>query len=102
MLGVKRDRQLAVPPGQRVPIAAAHHVHGDAREAGDRVEERKPLGVGYGELGRGGERDERAVVIEEQGFIPSRSEVTSSTSAARYSETSAEVSNDRCSSWTGV
>ncbi len=66
MLGVEADRQGAEPALQRLAGAAADHVDLGERPGRELLQEQDQLVVGLGEVRRGRERDERAVVVEQQ------------------------------------
>jgi hypothetical protein len=59
-------RQPAQPVIQRFPGAAAHDVDLGVRADGELAKQRQQGGVGPGQLGRGRERHEGAVVVEQQ------------------------------------
>ena len=66
VLGVEPDRQRAHPLLQRLPTPAAHDVHLGIAPLRQGAQQGQQSGVGAGQLGRGGERHQRPVVVEQE------------------------------------
>jgi hypothetical protein len=62
---VEPDRQAADPLLQGLAAPAAHDVHLGVGPAGEGAEQVKEPGIGPRQFRRGGERHQRAVVVEE-------------------------------------
>ncbi|OFV90807.1 MAG: hypothetical protein A3G76_03125 [Acidobacteria bacterium RIFCSPLOWO2_12_FULL_65_11] len=66
MFGPQRDGQSAQPTFQYVARTPTNHVNNSAPPMGDMVKEAEEFIVGRGDLRRGLDRDERAVVVEQE------------------------------------